>query len=108
MIRDLEKMGIVEPPRPTKTLADIRRRSELCWRACLILIWEWMETTIPGTVCGLAGEGKLEAVERLYDQGYLRFHRTDPAPRARYRLWAEVWNGTCYQRVGKGPNESQN
>ena len=108
MIREPQKTRFVKPPRPTKTLADIRRRSELYWRASMILIWEWMEATIPGTVCGLAGESKLEAVERLYDQGYLRFHRTDSSPKARYRVWAEVWNGTCYQRVGEGPNGSQN
>jgi hypothetical protein len=108
MIPEPQKTDIAKPPRPTKTLADIRRRSELCWRASLILIWEWMEATIPGTVCGLAGEGKLEAVERLYDQGYLRFHRTDPDPKTRYRLWAEVWDGTGYQRVGKDPNGNQN
>ena len=108
MIHNLKQAGFAKPPRPTKSLADIRRNSELCWRASLILIWAWTEATLPGTVRGLAGEGKLEAVERLYDQGYLRFHRSDSTPKGRYRLWAEVWNGKCYQRVGKGPNESRN
>ncbi len=48
MIHNPKQAGFAKPPRPTKTLADIRRNSELCWWASLILIWEWMEATITG------------------------------------------------------------
>jgi len=96
-MEDSKRLGYLSPPAPKKTLADLHRHSCIIWRVSVILIQRWIEATIPGQIGGLAGEGKLEAVERLYDQGYLRFHRTNPG--IPYDLWAEVWNGHSYQRV---------
>ena len=108
-----------EPPRPTRTLSQLRREDESAWRVLQWLIRQWIEQIMPETIPGdfgasilpgicpvldgdIAGEAKLEAIEHLLDAGYLRIRISPPNRRGRFKYQMEVWTGWRYRMVGRG------